>query len=122
MPDHQAWGEWSLSERDEHINVLELRAIRLGLQALEDQLQGASVALMSDNTTALSYIRKGGGTWSRQLNQEAQLTLQWAEQHQVQLSTQFVRGKSNVVADCLSRRNQVISTEWTLSQAVCNSL
>ena len=120
--DDEACGIWTPLEQQEHITLLELRAIRLGLQAFEDVLQGKTIAVLSDNTTAVSYIKKAGGTRSAKLNHEAQLTLQWAEDNAVTLLTQFVRGENNVVADCLSRRNQVISTEWTLHQQVCDNL
>ena len=120
--DDEACGVWSPLEQQEHITLLELRAIRLGLLAFEDVLRGRTVAVLSDNTTAVSYIKKAGGTRSAELNHEAQQTLQWAEANAVTLLTQFVRGENNVVADCLSRRNQVISTEWMLHQQVCDAL
>lgn len=56
------------------------------------------------------------------LNKEAQVTLQWAEDQRVFIRTQFVRGETNMVADCLSRKGQVLSTEWTLHQEVCDAL
>lgn len=40
----------------------------------------------------------------------------------ITLSTQFIRGSRNVVADCLSRRSQVLSSEWTQHQDVCRAL
>lgn len=36
--------------------------------------------------------------------------------------TQFLMGESNIVADCLSRENQIISTKWVLHQQVCDRL
>ena len=118
----EASGRWSVQERLDHITLLELRAIRQGLLAFADVVVGKTVAVLSDNTTAVSYLQKAGGTRSSRLNLEAQMTLQWAEDHSVTLLTQFVRGESNVVADCLSRGHQVISTEWTLHQQVCDTL
>ena len=115
-------GLWSQAERALHINLLELKAIHLGLLHFEDFLQGQSIAIFSDNTTALSYLLRQGGTRSWSLNIEAQAILEWAEQRAVTLTTQFIRGSANVLADSLSRRSQIISTEWTLHQEVCNSL
>ena len=103
-------GMWTTHERSLHINTLELRAIRLGLLHFTELLQGKTVAVFSDNATALSYLAKEGGTHSVSLNMEAQKTLEWAEEHSVKILTQFVKGPSNVLADCLSRRNQIIST------------
>ena len=115
-------GLWATHELSLHINLLELRAVRLGLQHFKDHVRGQTVAVFSDNATALSYLAKEGGTRSGSLNAEAQLILQWAEDHAVQILTQFVKGSSNVLADCLSRQDQIISTEWTLHQDICTLL
>ena len=115
-------GLWSTQESSMHINVLELKAIWLGLSHFTGVLQGKTVAVFSDNATALSYLAKEGGTRSTSLNAEAQRILAWAEVHSVTILTQFVKGSSNVLADCLSRRAQIISTEWTLHHEVCSQL
>ncbi|XP_045101307.1 uncharacterized protein LOC123498206 [Portunus trituberculatus] len=115
-------GVWATHELSLHINLLELKAIRLGLLHFKDHVRGQTVAVFSDNATALSYLAKEGGTRSGSLNAEAQAILQWAEDHAVRILTQFVKGSANVLADCLSRQDQIISTEWTLHQEVCNLL
>lgn len=115
-------GRWSLQEQREHNTLLELRAIKLGLEAFEDSLQGRTIVIFSDNATAVAYIKKAGGTRSTKLNHEAQRTLQWARDKGVTILTQFVRGESNVMADRLSRKNQIISTEWRLHQQACDNL
>lgn len=63
--------------------------------------------MVSDNATTLLYLAKEGGTRSKIFNEEAQKILEWAEEH-VKILTQFVKGTSNVLADYLSRRNQII--------------
>ncbi|KAK3864567.1 hypothetical protein Pcinc_029750 [Petrolisthes cinctipes] len=115
-------GLWTPHKRSLHINLLELRAVRLGLLHFREQVHGKTVAVFSDNTTALSYLAKEGGTRSGSLNAEAQTILQWAEDHAIQIVTQFVKGSSNVLADCLSRQDQIISTEWMLHQDICSQL
>ena len=70
-------GRWSQEEIEMSINLRELRAIRLGLQHFQCQLAESSVGVFADNTTALAYVRKQGGTLSRLLNEEAQLLLRW---------------------------------------------
>ena len=77
--DLHAAGTWSDEEREASINLLELRAIRLGLQHFSHTLQGRSVGLLSDNTSAIAYIKKEGGTRSPKLNAEVQCILQCAE-------------------------------------------
>ena len=76
------------------------------------------MAVFSDNTTALAYLRRQGGTFSPRLNQVAQGVLRWAESLKITLFPQFIQGKKNVVADALSRPHQVIGSEWTLHQEV----
>ena len=85
-----------LPEKDIHINLLELRAIRFGLLHLEDMLRGRTTAVFSDNMTALSYLLKQGGTHSSSLNAEAQATLSWAERSALAILTQFVPDSSSV--------------------------
>ena len=136
LPDHHFWsdasdqgwgaflgsqlvsGLWSLEERSLSINLRELRAIRLGLHHFRDQIQGLTVAMYCDNTTAVAYLRNQGGTVSDSLNQEAQAILRWAEEMKLTLVPQFIIGKDNVIADSLSRRNQIIGSEWSLHPEV----
>lgn len=101
--------------------MLELRAVRLGLLHFTGILQGKTIVMCSDNATTLAYLTKEGGTRSTALNTEAQNTLRWGEEHS-KIPTQFVKASSNVLTDCLSRHNQIISTEWSLHQEVCTRL
>ena len=66
-----------------------------------------------DNTTAVAYLRKQGGTRSPVLNSIAQRILHWAESLQIILAPPFIMGKNIVLADSLSRPNQVQGSEWT---------
>ena len=56
-----AAGIWSQDQSQLHINVLELQAIWLGLRAFSQRVENARVALMSDNTSAVAYLRNQGG-------------------------------------------------------------
>lgn len=58
---------WRGADLDLHINVLELKAVLLAVRAFLPHLTGHVVAIRSDNTTAISYINKQGGTMSRTL-------------------------------------------------------
>ena len=54
----------------------DLRAIELGLQRFQAALKGKVVTVIADNMTALTYLKKkGGGTHSAVLNEEALLIL-----------------------------------------------
>ena len=122
LATHSVQGSWTPEEQRLHINLLELRAIRLGLAHFQALVKDKVVSVVADNTTALAYIKKGGGTVSLSLSKEAVRLLKWAEGNNTSLVTGFIRGKNNVTADALSRKHQVLPTEWTLHQEVCNDL
>ena len=97
-------------------------AICLRLLHFQLSMLGQSVGMFSDNTIALSYIQKQGGTFSAALNHEDQLLLCWVESLSVTLVPQFIKGAWNVVADSLSRQDQLTGSEWTLAQEVVDEL
>ena len=99
-------------------NVLELNAIWLGLQAFEDTLHDSNVAIMCDNVSAIAYLRNQGGTRSQQMCRMAIDTCVWAEKRSMTLMPRHLPGHLNVLADHLSRRDQILKTEWSLNPAV----
>ena len=96
----------------------DLVATRGFLHLLRDQ----PVSLFTDNTTALAYLHKEGGTRSSTLSAVAQAVLRLCEANAVHLLPQFVLGRLNVLADSLSRGSQVLGSKWTLCQEVCQEL
>ena len=64
----RASGLWTFLEASLSIKVLELRAIRLGLQRFEEELLNKMVVIMSDLMSTISYIHKEGVTRSVALN------------------------------------------------------
>ena len=74
-----ASGIWSQDQSQLHINVLELQAIWLGLRAFSQRVENAKVALMSDNTSAVAYLRNQGGTKSLAMSDLATDMGLWAE-------------------------------------------
>ena len=101
--EHHASGLWSPHQKALSINMRELLAVQLGLQAFELLLVGMSVALFCDNTTTVAYLRCSGGTFSATLNATAREILLWAKNRRIRLLPQFIMGSSNVTADALSR-------------------
>ena len=53
--DQMVQGIWSLQEAKLHINVLEMRAVRLAFQIFSFPV-ASSVLVASDNTTVVAYI------------------------------------------------------------------
>ena len=122
VADQFTAGLWLEGKSQLSVNHRELFAVQRGLYDFRDLLQGQVVAVFCDNTTAVSYIRRQGGTYSLVLNSVAQEILRWAESPEISLLPQFVPGHGNVVADALSLPHQVIGAEWTLHQEVFDML
>lgn len=97
---HTAGGLWSEEELTLHINLLQLRVVRLTLIHLQHLLQDKTVGVFPYNTTALAYLSHHGGTHSHTLN-EAQQTLHWTESKSISIRPQFISGTCNMVADSL---------------------
>ena len=67
-----------------------------------------------------SLFEEAGGIHSPSLCMEVWETLRWCDKRNIHLFVRHVPGKSNILADQLSRLSKPISTEWCLDQAVCN--
>ena len=116
----QAGGRWLVEELEDHINVLELRAILLGLKSLVKE-QGQHIRVLTDNTTALAYVKNMGGLRSQPCNQISREIWQWAEENENWLTIAHIPGVENVVADYLSR-NFSDSVEWSLSLKIFHKI
>ncbi|KAK2709154.1 hypothetical protein QYM36_012972 [Artemia franciscana] len=55
-----ATGEWSSEQKGFDINVLETKAVYLGLKCFAQDIKGIHVRLRSDNITTVAYINKNG--------------------------------------------------------------
>jgi len=110
-------GEWSLTEKGFHINVLELKAIQLALLCFEPLL-AKEVLVHCDNTTAVSYVNKFGGSHSSQLNSISIEIWDWCIARNLNLQAVHVAGSDNLLADSLSRSFPVSNTEWSLDSQV----
>ena len=97
-----ASGLWDAEQAALSINARELLAIKEGLLHFSSSLVEKNVAVFCDNSTAVSYPRKEGGTRSPFLNSLAQEILRWAESLSIRLLPQFIPGSLNVLADSLS--------------------
>ena len=104
------------------INQRELLAILYAVQGFLHRLWGRLVAVYSDNSTALAYHRKQGGTRLSSLNAVVQELLRLCESQSVRLIPQSIPGHLNVLADSLSCRSQVLGSEWTLCPQAVSEL
>ena len=120
--DQRASGKWSEEEQMLHINLLEMKAVWLGLQSFQKIVTGHRVTVMCDNSTVVAYVSKQGGTHSRSMCELTSRLLKWTEDIDVHLEARYLPGQNNVLADLLSRRDQAIATEWTLHRQVAKAL
>ena len=72
----------------------------------------------TDNSTVVVYINKQGGTHSLEMCTLLWKILTWCHRYQITLKARHIPGCLNVMADLLSRSNQVQSTEWSLHSQV----
>ena len=105
---YTARGVWSTPESRLHINFLELKAVLLALKSFEPLCKGQIVLVATDNTTVVSYINKQGGMRSGSLCALLWRLLSWCHPRKIVLRARHIPGRLNVIADKLSRHNQVI--------------
>ena len=115
-----AKGRWSDAESYQHINVLETKAIYLGLRSLCGKDRNVHIQVKSDNKCAITYINDMGGMQSRECNEISKDVWQWAIERNIWVSAAYVPGTENV-ADEESRIFHD-DTEWKLNVEVFRSL
>jgi len=118
--DRQVSGEWTLAEATSHINLLELWAVAKTLSAFQESLTGHRVVVHSDNSTVVSYINREGGTRSPTLCLHTRRLLLWCQAHGVGLKAIHIPGKTNILADELSRG--WTPTEWSLAPHIAQTI
>ena len=125
--DASPWGEgavnshgdyfqrsWTETESCQHINLLEIRAAKEGIQELVDPHE--TVRPHIDNTTACAYIRKIGGTRSVSLCQESLKLWREVVSRDVHVLSPFwLSSLDNLEADFLSRQ-ALLAWDFQLSR------
>lgn len=107
-------GWWNLDERNENINMLELRAAFNALKCFASNYQSCQVLLRIDNTTAISYINRMGGVQFKNLSEIAKEIWQWCEKKNLWIFASYIKSKDNFIADKESRILPP-ETEWELN-------
>jgi hypothetical protein len=119
MGEHVVQGLWSQADRLLHINVLEMKAVFLSLEALVSHLIGKVVLIRTDNTTVMSYINKKGGTKAPGLCILTYQMWTWCLKRGISLKAIHIPGTENVLADKLSRVF-VDPTSWEIHPRMVN--
>ncbi|KAL7289949.1 hypothetical protein TKK_0016333 [Trichogramma kaykai] len=104
LGEKKANGFWTQEERRFHINYLEIKAAFNGLKCFASSLKDCHVLLRIDNTTAIAYINKSGGTQHEHLNDITRQLLHWCEKRTLKIFASYISSKDNFLADAESRK------------------
>jgi hypothetical protein len=99
---------WTLQEKEQPINIRELKVIMFAIQAHATKFQGQTMQILSDIRTALKYASKTGGTTSPILQIPALEIQDLCNEHHLTVLYQHIAGKFNTKAVALSRIQQQI--------------
>lgn len=116
----QLAGIWSREEADQHINLLEMRAVLLALKEWAPLLRGKVIAWYADNKTVVAYLLKEGGTRSWSLCLLTKEVFRILDRWAITIRPAYLKGIANAGADALSRGRAV--KEWCLDPRVSTRL
>ena len=113
------YGHWDHREV-EHINVLELNAIKYGLKSLCSRYKNVNICIHTDNTTAKACIDRAGSNKPRLLEITKEI-FHWAGYRDVTLSCKYIEGKKNIHADKPSRITN-FDSEWAIQPQIFSEI
>jgi hypothetical protein len=96
LDDTEIGGRWNSSENQYHINYLELLAIYLALKSFLHLIKNRHIKVMTDNSTAVSYITNLGGTKSNDCNEVSKDIWILYRIHNIWITCTHIAGISNV--------------------------
>ena len=96
-------GEWTSEEMEMHINILELKAVKLALMSFHKQMEVKTVHSQIENTTALMYLLKMGVTGNKRLLNLAKYIWDYILKHGITITAKYLLSCLNVEKDWQSR-------------------
>ena len=115
-------GRWSFEEQKMDINCLELKAKKLAVQSYVPLYDVCHhIRIMSDNTSAIAYLNKQGGTRCMAQNVLAIEIWEYVKERGIHISAAHIPGKHNILADEASRKFQD-AAEWKIDPEIFKSL
>ena len=110
-------GPWTPSEKELHINALEMKAVQFAVQSMTKESKNIHVHIKSDNKTTVAHLNKMGGTHSGLLLKITKEIWSLCLSKQIMLTAEYLPGKLNTQADSESRHMKD-SSNWMLNQGV----
>ena len=101
--NREASGLWSPSEKSLHINILELLTVLFLFQCFFQRTYDCSIAIKTDNSTAVAYINHQGGTKCDILCDLALELWRFCIKRRIMIKAFHLKGRENRRADYLSR-------------------
>lgn len=114
-------GPWTLNDKEKHINELELLGALYAIQAFGADSSNVAIRIYLDNSTAVSYVNKCGGTRSRVLTATAKTLAAWCEILNISIEAVYLAGELNVVVDQESRA-EADASDWQLDPSVFSEM
>ena len=112
---------WYAEEKHVHINCLELLAGSFAIKTFWKNKAVAHVKLLMDNTSAVAYINKMGGTHSQTLANLVVALWNWRLKHQIHVSAEHLPAVLNLRADRESRE-VTDPSNWKLDPTLFQAL
>ena len=114
-----ARGFWSSEQKQRHISLLELKAVRFAVESFLQALQGRTVIHFEDNQAVVSVLTN---LTSRSPILMHELRKLWwlLDMNDITLRTRYIRSAANVWADSLSR--ELGLDDWKLNPSVFQEL
>ena len=117
--------EWSVDEKKLHLNILKLLAVKSAILAFTKEKTINEIHIHADNTTALSYLLKMGGTTDKVFVNISKDIWKYLILKQITITAEYLPGILNTRADWQSRHRRDFS-EWKLSpilfQHICQKM
>jgi hypothetical protein len=117
--DVKTGGPWTIADTKRHINELEILAAFNGLKCFASSAHRTTVEINIDNTTAVAYINKKGGTRSSSLCSVALEISTLCEEREIDLHAVHLPGESNFVSDAESRK-PLSTGDWKILELLRN--
>ena len=113
----QTGGTWNVREADLDINIQELIAAELAIKTFTKSAKVKSIHIQIDNTAALSYLVKMGGTGNMTMNVITKRIWKYLVENNISLAAEWIPTHMNIWADWESRHCQD-SSEWKLCPSI----
>ncbi|XP_069593271.1 uncharacterized protein [Ranitomeya imitator] len=114
-------GRWPADVVHSSSNFKELYSVWEALRRNQHTLKNCHIRILSDNVTAVSFLKHQGGSRHYLFQELAGRIFRWAEKSVLSISAIHLEGSQNVIPDYLSRR-RVFATEWELNQEIFQDL